>query len=59
MKSFTTFKEQRLQFRTEAFNAFNDVNYGLPNSTTGLPDTGVISSAGPARVIQFGLKYIF
>jgi hypothetical protein len=59
MKSFTTFREQRLQFRAEAFNAFNNVNYGLPNSTTGLPDTGVISSAGPARVIQFGLKYTF
>lgn len=57
----------RLQFRAEAFNAFNHVNLGAPNVTF-VPGTdgfnrsgtfGVITSARDARIIQFGLKLIF
>jgi hypothetical protein len=61
MKDFTTYEKQYLQFRCEFYNAFNNVAFGAPASTVGpgITDAGVISSAGPARVISFGMKYYF
>ena len=59
MKSFRTFEKQALQFRAELFNAFNNVNFGQPNSTISTPGAGQITSAGSARIVQFGLKYSF
>jgi outer membrane receptor protein involved in Fe transport len=65
------FKNQRigkygLQFRLEAFNAFNVVNLGLPNfiifNTGGAPNPQagkITSTATPARQIQLGLKFLF
>jgi hypothetical protein len=65
------FKNQQVgrfqtQFRLEAFNAFNWVNLGLPNSTifnaSGVanPTAGRITSTStPARQIQLGLKFMF
>lgn len=64
----TRFLERfNLQLRVEAFNAFNQVNYGLVDDTFGAgPDGsnaraqfGVITSAREARVLQLGLKLIF
>ena len=53
-------KEQRyVQFRWEAFNAFNHANYGNPNTTIGQGTTGQIFSAGAARQMQLGLKLVF
>jgi hypothetical protein len=57
----------RLQFRAEAFNWLNHVNYGLVNgSFSPGPDGrnqsgafGTINSARDARILQFGLKLIF
>jgi hypothetical protein len=50
----------KVQFRAEAFNVFNRVNYNNPNSTiTALTNFGKILGAGDPRVIQFGLKFIF
>jgi hypothetical protein len=51
----------RAEFRTEFFNAFNRVNFALPNNNVLVPTTlGTITStaAGP-RVIQFALKLSF
>ncbi|MBN8729971.1 MAG: carboxypeptidase regulatory-like domain-containing protein [Acidobacteria bacterium] len=56
-----------LQFRAEAFNAFNQVNYGLVDDTFGAgPDGrnaraqfGTITTARDARIMQLGLKLIF
>jgi outer membrane receptor protein involved in Fe transport len=48
----------RLQFRSEFFNAFNNVNLGRPNGTFG-SRMGRITTAGDARIIQFALKLLF
>jgi hypothetical protein len=54
------------QIRTEAFNAFNWVNLGLPSSilfdVDGTPFAGagrITSTSTPARQVQIGLKFIF
>ena len=56
-----------LQFRIEAFNAFNWVNFGLPDASalfnadgTRRPGAGrITSTATPARQVQVGLKLTF
>ena len=58
-KSFRLNAGQQLQFRAEAFNAFNWVNWGNPNGTLGNTSFGIISSAGAAREMQLSLKYLF
>ena len=47
------------QFRAEFYNAFNNVNFGNPDS--GLLDSsfGQIGSAGDPRILQMALKLIF
>ena len=49
----------RLEFRGEFINAFNHTNLGLPGRIFGAPDFGVISSAGPARIVQLGTRIVF
>jgi len=59
---FRTFQVRsglRLQFRAEAFNAFNFVNLGNPRNNIGTSDPGRITTAGDARVMQFGLRMTF
>lgn len=46
-------------FRAEAFNVLNKVNYGGPNSTFGGSSFGQITSAFPARQLQLAAKIIF
>jgi hypothetical protein len=66
LKFFPVTERQKIEFRTEFFNAFNMVNFANPNNVivSGVPlayqTTGKITStsAGP-RVIQFALKYSF
>ncbi len=59
LKTFSVTERVRLQFRAEAFNALNQVNFALPGTALGAPTFGVISSAGEARIVQFGLKLYF
>jgi hypothetical protein len=48
------------QFRTEFFNLFNIVNFGLPSNIVLGPGFGEISrTAGTSRQIQFSLKVIY
>jgi hypothetical protein len=55
-KNFSLGEAAHLQFRSEFFNLFNNVNLGTPDSNMLSPTIGRITSAGPARIIQFGLK---
>jgi hypothetical protein len=54
-------EQRRLEFRTEFFNALNQVNFELPGSAISTPGTfGVISETTAApRVIQFALRLMF
>jgi len=58
-RTFEVRDDLRLQFRVEAFNAFNFVNLGNPRSNMGAADPGRITTAGAARVMQFGLRMTF
>ncbi len=55
------FQERRIhaQFRAEAFNTLNHVNFDNPNSNVSSGTFGQITGAGSPRVIQFGLKLMF
>jgi len=56
---------RRALLRFEAFNLFNRVNLGQPNTNvftaagTVSPSAGRITTALPARQLQFGIKFLF
>jgi hypothetical protein len=58
-KNFRLTEAHSIQFRAEAFNAFNRANFGNPVSRLASPTYGKVLSATAARVMQFGLKYSF
>ena len=59
-KQFTPREGLRIQFRAEAFNVFNRVQFGSPNTSVTSTSFGVITSqANTPRDIQFGLKVLF
>jgi hypothetical protein len=67
-KEFTLTERFRLRFQMDMFNAFNRSNFRTPDVAFGTllaaggPSNGAfgkISTAGPARNIQFGLKLNF
>ena len=59
MKNFNFTEAKYLQFRWEMFNMPNHVNLSNPDTTIGYSTTGKIFSAGSARSMQLGLKFIF
>jgi hypothetical protein len=58
-KQFRVTEGKNLQFRWEAFNLFNRVNYGNPSTNITSSNFGKITSANTARYMQFGLKFLF
>jgi hypothetical protein len=66
---FSTFKRfpilregTYLEFRAEAFNIFNIINYAAPNNTQNAAGFGTVSSliaGNPPRQLQFTLKLNF
>ena len=58
-RTFALRQDFRLQFRIEAFNAFNFVNLGNPQGNITVATAGQILSAGDARVMQLGLRMTF
>ncbi len=59
VKNFAIRESQRMQLRGEAFNLFNHVNLDNPNGNLNTLNVGRITSAGPPRVLQLALKYVF
>jgi hypothetical protein len=59
MREFRLRPASRLQFRIEAFNLFNRVNFNLPDNFFGSPTFGQILSAGAPRRIQLGVKILY
>ncbi len=55
-KQFDLVERVNLQFRAEAFNAWNTPHFGNPGGQLGASGFGVISGAGDGRTLQFGLK---
>jgi hypothetical protein len=58
-KNFTVTERQRLQFRAELFNLFNQANLGLPENDLESPAFGQILQAGSPRLLQLAIKLIF
>jgi hypothetical protein len=63
-RDFRISEEIKLRFRAEATNAFNHVNYDQPGNSVPANfaspgNFGRITSAGPMRKIQFGLRLTF
>jgi hypothetical protein len=59
LRNFRIGERLRTEFRGEFFNALNHTNFGNPGAVFGSPTFGVISSAGPARQIEAGLRILF
>ncbi len=59
-KSFPVRDGHQIQFRWEAFNAFNTPQFGNPNGTLGNANFGIISSTrANNREMQISVKYLF
>ncbi|HSU60680.1 MAG TPA: carboxypeptidase regulatory-like domain-containing protein [Bryobacteraceae bacterium] len=58
-KNFAVTETKRLQFRAEAFNVLNHPNFGLPENDIQSPAFGQILQAGPPRLLQLALKFLF
>jgi hypothetical protein len=56
LKDFVITEPVRLQFRTEAFNVFNQVNFRSVTTTVNSSAFGRIRAAGEPRILQFALK---
>ena len=53
-------ESMKLQFQADAFNVFNHTNWNNPGtSNAGSASFGQITTSLPARVLQFGAKFIF
>ncbi len=59
MKDIRITESKILQFRTDFFNIFNEVNLSDPNTTLNNGNFGKITAAGSPRMLQFGLKLRF
>ena len=59
-RGFELTEKFRLQFQADIFNAFNRTNFrDLDSNWSNTTSFGTISTAGPPRNIQFGLKLTF
>ena len=61
IKDFATKERYKVQFRSEFFNVFNQVNFNNPDSRVvdGPGVFGAILGANSGRVVQFALKFLW
>jgi hypothetical protein len=62
LKSLALTESKSLQFRVEAFNAFNHAQFYGPSAVDGNINSstfGQVLSAAPPRLVQVGAKFIF
>lgn len=61
LKNFNFTETMKLQFRMEAFNVFNNVNFQNNTQLASVASTsfGQITSAAAARIVQLGLRFEF
>ena len=62
LKSLALTESKSLQFRVEAFNAFNHAQFYGPSAVDGNINSstfGLVLSAAPPRLVQVGAKFIF
>jgi len=59
VKHFRVGPQAQIEFRAEAFNLTNRINYDLPDSFFGSPTFGQILSAQSPRRFQFGVRATF
>ena len=59
LKDFAFKERYKVQFRSEFFNLFNQVNFSNPTTTVSSGAFGRIRSANSGRVVQFALKFIW
>ena len=58
-KTFDILDKAHLEFRAEAFNAFNHTNPNNPNATLGSSSYGKVSSAADPRILELALRLKF
>ena len=59
LRNFRVTERVGAELRGEFFNALNHTNFGNPGATFGSSNFGLISSAGPARQIEVGVRILF
>jgi hypothetical protein len=58
-KAFPIRERLNFQFRLDAYNTFNHVNWGNPNGVWTSPSFGNITSAGPMRSFEVTCRLAF
>jgi hypothetical protein len=58
-KQFSLTERVGLRFQADLFNAFNRANFRAPSTVVTTAGFGTITTTGPARNVQFGLKLTF
>ena len=58
-KNFNITESKVLQFRAEAFNAFNNVQFNPPDQNVVSPNFGTLQNAQRPRVMQVALRFTF
>jgi len=58
-KAFRFHERFAFQFRMDAYNTFNHVNWGAPNGNFSSPTFGNITSAGPMRAFEATGRLVF